>query len=407
MPTGRMPVKLTDAQIEEIGRELDKMRHEVIESRGDRDRRYIRNVIKTQRGLALGGRVIILASILFLPAWGHGLASYTIFLSLLVFGAFCLGIAKIIENMEIAHNVMHAQWDWMMDEDIQSATWEWDNVCASEEWKVSHNFKHHTWTNVLGKDPDVGYGMLRVSPEQRWKPYYLGQPIYALILAVFFEWAIAIQGLELGRVFSGKTSLRQIRSQVILTVRKMGAQIMKDYVLWPLLVVALTLPLAFSGSGPAWLAVFLWVLAANGAANLFRNFWTYLIIFCGHFPGDVYVFTKQQVEDETRARWYVRQLLASCNISGGKLFHFLSGNLSHQIEHHLFPDLPSNRYQELAPRVRAMADRFELPYNTGSLVRQFGSTVWKILRLSFPGGASLGMTWEFKTWNEQQESTEI
>ncbi len=407
MPTGRMPVRLTEAQIEEIGRELDAIRHEVIESRGDRDRRYIRNVIKTQRGLALGGRVIILASVLFLPSWGHGLASYTVFLSLLVFGAFSLGLAKIIENMEIAHNVMHAQWDWMRDEDIQSSTWEWDNVCPSAEWKVSHNYKHHTWTNVLGKDPDVGYGMLRVSPEQRWKPFYLGQPIYALVLAVFFEWAIAIQGLELGRVFSGKSSLRQIRSQVNMTLKKMGAQIMKDYVMWPFVVVALTIPFAFLGFGPAWIAVFLWVLAANAAANLFRNFWTYLIIFCGHFPGDVYVFTKKQAEEETRAGWYVRQLLASCNIRGGKLFHFLSGNLSHQIEHHLFPDLPSNRYQELAPRVRAMADRFELPYNTGSLVSQFGSTVWKILRLSFPGGKSLGMSLEFNTWNEPQESTEV
>jgi fatty acid desaturase len=61
-----------------------------------------------------------------------------------------------------------------------------------------------------------------------------------------------------------------------------------------------------------------------------------------------------------------------------------SGNLSHQIEHHLFPDLPSNRYPELAPRVQALAGRYGLPYNTGSLSRQFGTTLWNILRLSLP-----------------------
>jgi NADPH-dependent stearoyl-CoA 9-desaturase len=118
-----------------------------------------------------------------------------------------------------------------------------------------------------------------------------------------------------------------------------------------------------------------------------RNIWAFMIIFCGHFPEGVHNFTKEQVEGETRARWYVRQLLGSCNIQGGPLFHVLSGNLSHQIEHHLFPDMCSNRYPEIAPRVRAAAERYGLPYNTGSLWRQFGTTWLKNLRLAFPGGA--------------------
>jgi fatty acid desaturase len=124
-------------------------------------------------------------------------------------------------------------------------------------------------------------------------------------------------------------------------------------------------------------------------ANIIRNLWTYLIIFCGHFPMDVHVFTKAEVENETRSHWYVRQLLGSCNIGGGALFHIMSGNLSHQIEHHLFPDMPSNRYPEVAPRVRALCERYKLPYNTGSLTRQFGTTVLRILRMSFPGYSPL------------------
>jgi linoleoyl-CoA desaturase len=112
-----------------------------------------------------------------------------------------------------------------------------------------------------------------------------------------------------------------------------------------------------------------------------------VIIFCGHFPAGVHHFTVADVEGESRAAWYVRQLLGSCNIGGGRLFHILSGNLSHQIEHHLFPDMPSNRYPEIAPRVRALAARYDLPYNTGSLWRQFGTTTWRIWRLSLPGGS--------------------
>ncbi len=392
MTTARLPVNLSDAQIEEFGRELDAMRDEVIDSRGDRDRQYILKVIKTQRSMALGGRIIIFASILFLPVWGHALASAALFWTLIVLGTLSLGLAKILENMEVAHNVLHAQWDWMKDPTIQSNTWEWDNVCPSDQWMSSHNVKHHTWTNVLGKDPDVGYGLLRMSAAQRWKPFYLGQPLYALLLALLFEWGIAIQELELGRVASGRMTLDQIRPQLRRTGRKIAAQVTKDYVAWPLLGVVLTLPFTLAGAGPSLPSVFLSVLAANAIANLMRNLWTYMIIFCGHFPADVYVFTKQQVENETRAHWYVRQLLGSCNIQGGKLFHVLSGNLSHQIEHHLFPDLPSNRYPELAPRVRALTDRYGLPYNIGSLSRQFGTTLWKILRLAFPGGSALAVT---------------
>jgi NADPH-dependent stearoyl-CoA 9-desaturase len=387
MSATRLRVNLTDAQIEEFGRELEAMREEVIDSRGERDRQYILRVIKTQRSLGALGRALIFFSVLFVPEWGHALAGNGIFWLLIALGTFILGLAKIIENMEIGHNILHAQWDWMKDDTIQSSTWEWDHVCPSGQWMQSHNVKHHTWANVLGKDPDIGYGLLRINERQRWRPFYLGQPVYALLLAILFEWGIAIQELELGRLRK-PGHVDHIRSQLRHTGRKILAQVRKDYLVWPLLGVVLALPFALAGNGPSLLNVYLWIAAANAVACLLRNLWTYIIIFCGHFPDDVMVFTKQEVENETRAGWYVRQLLASCNITGGKLFHVLSGNLSHQIEHHLFPDLPSNRYPELAPRIRALADRYGLHYNSHSFTRQFGTTVWKIFRLSFPGGAA-------------------
>lgn len=382
----RLPIALTDEQIEEFGREIDAMRDEVLDSRGERDRRYILTVIKTQRLLGMAGRALIFASILALPVWGWLTSTFMLFWLLIALGTLSLALAKVIENMEVGHNVLHGQWDWMKDPNIQSNTWEWNIVCPSDQWMSSHNVKHHTWTNVLGKDPDVGYGLLRITTRHRWKPFCLGQPLYALLLAILFEWGIALQELELGRVFKGKITLAQLRPQLQHTGRKIAAQVTKDYLAWPLLGLLMTLPFTFAGMGPEPLSVFLSVLVANACANVLRNLWTYAIIFCGHFPADVYVFTKQQVVNETRAHWYVRQMLGSCNIGGGKLFHILSGNLSHQIEHHLFPDLPSNRYPELAPRVRALAQRYGLAYNTGSFGRQLGTTVWKILRLSFPGG---------------------
>ena len=127
-------------------------------------------------------------------------------------------------------------------------------------------------------------------------------------------------------------------------------------------------------------------LTANMTANLVRNLWTHSVIMCGHFPEGVQTFERRSIEGETRGEWYLRQMLGSANITGSKAMHFMTGNLSFQIEHHLFPDLPSNRYAEIAPQVQALFTKYDLPYVTGSLPRQVASAWHKVIRLSLPNG---------------------
>src|SRR6202008_1076277 len=196
--------------IEEFGRELDAMRDEVLDSRGDSDRRYILKLIRTQRSLALGGRLGMYAALFPVPAWGHALASWWPCLAVLAVGTFMLGIAKILENMEIAHNVLHAQWDWMKDPEIQSSTWEWDTMSPSDRWMHSHNVVHHTWTNVLHKDLDVGYGIMRVTPMQKWNPPYLLRPIVFVLLMLFFEEGVSLHEQAINDHMKGKKTLKEI-----------------------------------------------------------------------------------------------------------------------------------------------------------------------------------------------------
>ena len=127
-------------------------------------------------------------------------------------------------------------------------------------------------------------------------------------------------------------------------------------------------------------------LTADVVANLMRNVWSYAIIFCGHFPDQTYTFTQEETAEETRGGWYVRQLLGAANIDGGPMFHVISGNLGYQVEHHLFPDMPSTRYGEIAPKVREICERYELPYNTGPFAQQLFMVQRTIARLAFPGG---------------------
>jgi NADPH-dependent stearoyl-CoA 9-desaturase len=349
---------LTPADIEQLGKELDAIRQEVIDSRGAADAAYIRKLIKTQRSLELGSRVVLLASI-FPPAWLVGTAG--------------LSVAKILENMEIGHNVLHGQWDWMRDPKIHSTTWEWDMATPAKDWQHSHNELHHTYTNVIGKDNDLGYGIARVDEEQPWHPMYLGQPLWNFINAVFFEYGIAAYDLELGATIKKKqTKDPEFQRRLKGVLRKIRKQATKDYLVHP----AMSLP---TGS-------FLPTLAANFTANIVRNLWSNSIIMCGHFPEGVETFEKRSIDGETKGEWYLRQMLGAANISGSKAMHIMSGNLSHQIEHHLFPDLPSNRYAEIAPKVKALFDEYGLNYHTAPFPKQLYSAWHKVVRLSLPNG---------------------
>jgi linoleoyl-CoA desaturase len=381
----RLPVDLTDEEIEAFGRDMDAIYYETLESRGERDRLYILRLIRTQRTLAFSGRMLMYASLFLLPAWDHALASWGAMIIVMALGVVMLGVAKILENMEIAHNVLHAQWDWMKDPDIQSNTWEWDNMSPSDRWMHSHNVVHHTWTNVVGKDLDVGYGIMRVTPMQEWHPKYLLQPVWFVLLALLFEEGVALHEQAIVDVVEGRKDRKELKPLLKRIGAKVWGQVRKDYLLWPAVGAVVAMPISlFVDFSP--ITIFFMIAGGNAVANIIRNLWAFMIIFCGHFPEGVYSFTEEQVDGESRGQWYLRQLLGSANIEGGPLFHVMSGNLSHQIEHHLFPDMCSNRYPEVAPRVRALAARYGLPYNSASLWRQFGTTWRNNLRLALPGG---------------------
>jgi linoleoyl-CoA desaturase len=403
---------LTPEQIGELEKEFNAIHDEVFSELGDPDRRYIMSMIEMHRRLGVMGRALLVAS-RFKPAWLAGTAT--------------LSLAKILENMEIGHNVLHGQWDWMNDPQIHSSTWDWDTASTSEAWKHSHNYIHHKYTNIRGKDKDLGYEIMRIDPHQRWHPVYLLQPMYNLVLMAFFEWGVAVHDLDIEAIRSGEKSKKQLVKELKGIWGKARLQIAKDYVAWPLIsalanaaieaAVAARRPRTRTerlrsgargalararrrrrGRGGEVLGEvaarafesgrqsFKSTLWANFTANIVRNVWAHAIIFCGHFPDQTYTFSQEEVEDETRGAWYVRQLVGAANIEGSPLFHVISGNLGYQVEHHLFPDMPSTRYAKIAPRVKEICERYDLPYNSGPFFQQVGMVNRTILRLAFPGG---------------------
>ncbi len=348
---------LTDTDIDNLAAELDAIRLDVDARLGESDARYIRRTIAAQRALEVAGRLLLAFSARRSAWWA---------------GTVTLGVAKIVENMEIGHNVMHGQWDWMNDPEIHSSTWEWDMSGASKHWKATHNFQHHKYTNILGMDDDVGYSTLRVTRDQPWKGYNVGNLLFNIVLALGFEWGIGLQPIEFGKLLEqgpGRDlTLEQIREFSV----KAGQQLVKDYVAFP----------ALTALSPA--ASFTSTLKANVVANVIRNIWTDAVIFCGHFPDGAEKFTTTDMIGESRGQWYLRQMLGSANFDAGPALRFMSGNLCYQIEHHLYPDLPSNRLHEVSMQVREVCHKYDLPYTTGSFLTQNAKTWRTIAKLSLP-----------------------
>ncbi|MDT5206336.1 MAG: NADPH-dependent stearoyl-CoA 9-desaturase [Mycobacterium sp.] len=396
---------LGEQEREKLGKELDAIHDEVFADLGDRDRAYIKKVISVQRQIIVAGRVLLLGS-RSKTAW--------------VLGTACLGMAKILENMEIGHNVMHGQWDWMNDPDIHSSVWDWDTASTAESWRHSHNFIHHTYTNIRGKDKDLGYEIMRIDPHQPWKPAYLGQFFYNALLTVLFEWGVAVHDMDIEAIRTGEKPWSEVRKDLKGIGVKARSQILKDYIGWPVISAGAFALVQLASGGrleqpaksrlarrlrkissggrvgatanlldkvaPGVESTYLRTLTADALANVIRNVWAHAIIFCGHFPDQTYTFSQEEVEDETRAEWYLRQLVGAANIDGSPLFHVISGNLGYQVEHHLFPDMPASRYSEIAPKIKDICERYELPYNTGRFSKQWFMVHRTIFRLAFPGG---------------------
>lgn len=342
---------LTDEDLESLAAALETIRYDVESSRGTKDREYIRRAIAFQRCLEVAARLTIVVNKTKF-GWAAGTAA--------------LAVAKCIENMELSHNITHGQWDWMNDPEIHSSTWEWDMVGPSKHWQSSHNHRHHVFTNIVGVDDDLGFGVLRVTRDQEWQRSSLAQPLRAVLLAIGFEWGVALHGLYSVRDRETTDAARLAHKKVM--IRKMARQTIKDYVLFPAL------------SRRRWRRA----LGANIVANGLRNVWAYVVIVCGHFADGAEKFSPSVLESETKPEWYLRQMLGTANFRAGPALAFMSGNLCYQIEHHLFPDLPSNRYPEIAERVRDLCVTYDLPYTTGPLLRQYLMTVRTICKLALP-----------------------
>ena len=347
---GHGPYRLSPEQLEEFGSELDAIRQRVIADLGQADADYIRGIVKAQRAFEGAGRALFYLP----PAWP------------LAVGA--LSVSKILDNMEIGHNVMHGQYDWMGDPGLNSRMYEWDTVCPSEQWKYSHNYIHHTYTNILGRDRDIGYGILRMDEDQPWKPYYLGNPLYALGLMTFFQWGVLLHDLEVENIVLGQA---QLEGHQAPPPRHDPQDPQPD---------AEGLPVVPRAERAA-------VPADAGRQRHGQPDPQHLDLqhhLLRPLPG-----RRGELLDRGDRGRDPRRLVLPAAARLGE--HHRRQALPHPDREPLVPDrappvpdIPARRYPEIAPEIEALCEKYDLDYNTGPLHKQLGSVAAKILKYAVP-----------------------
>jgi fatty acid desaturase len=305
---------------------------------------------------------------------------------------FALGVGFVwlhrnLEAIEIGHNVLHGQYDYFPEiPQFHSHNFKWKAPVDEEGWRREHNGQHHVYTNVYEKDPDLNHGLLRTNDLTPWHPSHRYQvPLY--LFGVYPTMLYRFNGQNLGFAQEYRANTFPTGNEGYALVdtegatpqqlqqrhrRSIGRVLFKEYLVFPALA-------ALTGYSA------LKVALGNMLADAINNYWIAFTIQATHFTEPL----QPEQALQHKGRWYLSQLDSSVNFKGSRRMSILWGHLNYQIEHHLFPDIPSRHYPDMAKEVKAVCAKYNIPYKCnpswGKAIRNFVGVMWKY---SFPPARS-------------------
>lgn len=344
-----------EARLRSFAAEIDRIGREAKAKVGQEDLDYIRRVDRVSNGLGIAGRLLIHLS----PgpiSFGAGVISLWLF--------------KQLQATEIGHTALHGAFNRIEGAEYYHSTkYRWFAPIDEETWRAGHNGKHHGLTNVAGVDPDIHFGQVRLTPEvpHRFSHYYQVLSTFAIAPHFGFVMNAHFTGLVDLYVGNGREeddflpdrSWKSIFTAHWQAFRKYIPYYSREYLLFPLL------------AGP----MFWKVVLGNWMSEKLRDVYTAATIFCGHVGEDTASYP-EGTRPRSRGERYAMQVEASNNFEVSLPISMLCGALDLQIEHHLYPTLPTNRLREIAPQVKAACEAHGVQYRTDTWPR----TLWKVLR---------------------------
>lgn len=354
--TSSTAAKSRDERLLGFGEDIDAIRKDIEAQIGEDDVRRLKRLQRFSRAMEIIGRVAI--------HFSPDPVSFSL-------GVVSLWIHKQLQATEIGHTVLHGAYDGLPGaERFDSKRFYWDLPIDEESWRAGHNIKHHGSTNVAGRDPDIRYGLARLTERTPWHPAHKWQlpftlavlfPNFAFLMNLHFT---GVNDVHSSNGLSSKLDFLPDRSRasVLLAykraLRKYVPYYFVSYVVFPAL------------AGP-----FFWkVMLGNWLADTLRDIYSAATIHCGHVGPDVASYP-EGARAKSRGEWYAMQVESTNDFEVSKPISILCGGLDRQIEHHLFPKLPPERLRQIAPAVRAACERWGVAYRTDS----WGKTLWRAL----------------------------
>jgi linoleoyl-CoA desaturase len=354
-----------DIHWKKFGQEIEAIQRRVEADLGEKDRAHILRIKRRSKVLERVGRALI--------HFSPEPMSFSL-------GVTALWVHKQLETSEIGHMALHGVYDRFVDDaSLHSRSFQWKFPVDEEAWRYAHNVRHHSFTNVAGKDPDIHFGIIRLTAEtpHRWF-HYMQLPVAIFYVMPNFGSAINSHVTGLLDVYLGNgrdddsdflkdRSIESIRTAHRKAFRKWLPYYAENYVFYPAL------------AGP-----FFWkVMAGNWMADKMRDVYTGLTVFCGHVGPDLKSYETEFLP-KSRGEWYRMQIESSQNFKVGRPLSILCGALDCQIEHHLFPKLPPNRLREIRAEVQACCERHGVTYRSDSWPRTLKKVFQQIAVLSRP-----------------------
>ncbi|MCA9697594.1 MAG: fatty acid desaturase, partial [Myxococcales bacterium] len=329
-----------------FGQAIDDIRERAQARVGLEDLERVRRLDRRSRTLELVGRGLI--------AFTPGPLGFAV-------GVTALWLHKQLQATEVGHTVLHGAFDKIEGAGrYHSDTWWWEVPIDEEAWHEGHNLRHHQHTNIAGKDPDIHFGPVRLTEHTPWDarrnraqlPFSLFVlfPNFGFTMNAHFTGITDLHvgnGRPGGHDFIPDRSWATWRRAYGRAWRKYLPYYGKEYVLFPAL------------AGP-----FFWKVAlGNALSEVMRDVYTAATIFCGHIGEDVAAYP-EGTRARGRGQWYAMQAEASSNFEVPLPVSILCGALDRQIEHHLFPKMPTQRLRKIAPEVKAICAEHGVRYHT-------------------------------------------
>lgn len=348
---------LSESQLQAFAAELNALKAEVMAEIGEADVTYVKNIHQLARICEINGRLLLHFS-RDPVSWSLGVLSLWVYLQL--------------DNLEIHHYAQHQVWDQLPEAaPFHSANYYHNSPVDEEAWRYRHNILHHSYTGQVERDPDVSFGLFRLSELIDRQYFHTIQPLLLILntfntgqsiglistgLPEFFNRLIpGYKADDHASMFKGQPTAAQFMEALWKYLRKAVPNAAYNFGLYGLL------------AGPRrWGQVTLGMLTAI----LIRDIFTGLSFYTGHMVEGVKHYEQAP---RNRAEWYLQQIEGTANVRAGTLVSLLMGHLNYQIEHHLFPKMPPNRLEAVAPRVQAICERHGVQYLTGSFGEQIAS----------------------------------